>query len=165
MKRLIYLILIFFASKVNAQTSVYHPFPEHEAVWNFNFRPYCFIGSPGTNDYSITFSGDTIINNKIYHKLITPYVYSSTIGLCYNIAAGYKGAIRQDTTLKKVFYCAPTTQIEKLLYDFNMQVGDTVKGFLNSINLPTIDTVINIDSVLVGNNYRKRWKINNCYDI
>ncbi len=157
--------MVFFTSFVNGQTNVYHPFPESEAIWNFNFWPYCFIGPTGNQDYSITIIGDTTINSMTYQKLFTPFVQSSTTGLCANISTGYKGAIRQDTTLKKVFYFSPNASTEKLLYDFNMQVGDSVLGCLNSIDIPTIDTVIQIDSILVGNNYRKRWKINDCYNI
>jgi hypothetical protein len=53
---------------------------------------------------------------------------------------------------------------EQLLYDFTMQVGDTVKGFLESFASPA-ETVYSIDSVLVGNGYRKRWNINPAYYI
>jgi hypothetical protein len=45
-----------------------------------------------------------------------------------------------------------------------MQVGDTVKGYLESWAFQP-DTVISIDSVLVGTDYRKRWYINSCYYI
>ncbi|HQU99556.1 MAG TPA: T9SS type A sorting domain-containing protein, partial [Bacteroidia bacterium] len=59
----------------------------------------------------------------------------------------------------------PTNTTEHLLYDFNMGVGDTVKGYLESFTFPTVDIVQSIDSALVGSTYRKRWNINNCYNI
>jgi len=80
------------------------------------------------------------------------------------ISAGYKGAIRQDTLNRRVFIIPSTAITEQLLYDFTMQVGDTVKGYIET-NLNHKDVVESIDTVLVGNNYRKRWKINSGYSI
>lgn len=51
---------------------------------------------------------------------------------------------------------APNQNVEKLLYDFTLQVGDSVKDYLKGGMQPTI---VAIDSVLVGCNYRKRWMI------
>src|SRR5204863_2804445 len=78
---------------------------------------------------------------------------------CPTTMAGYRGAIRQDTMNRKVFFVSPSNTTEQLLYDFNMQVGDTVKGYIETFTSPS-DTVKSIDSVLVGNSYRKRWTIN-----
>jgi hypothetical protein len=63
-----------------------------------------------------------------------------------------------------VYYLSPKDSIERLLYDFNMKVGDTVKGYLESWTSPA-DVVKSIDTVLVGKTYRKRWYINSCYGI
>jgi hypothetical protein len=54
-----------------------------------------------------------------------------------------------------------------LLYDFNWQVGDSIKGYLAAmINTNFIcDTVISIDSVIVGGSYRKRWYLNSQYNV
>jgi len=153
-------LLTIFA---NGQTSVYHHFPDSNAVWNFNFILYCMYGT-ANQDYSIMISGDTLINSQTYHKLTTPFVQSFSTGTCDEILTGYKGAIRQDTTNRKVFYIPPNNLTEQLLYDFNMQVGDTVQGYIEGYAYEP-DIVQSIDSVLVGNNYRKRWNINTCYNI
>lgn len=160
MKKLILLlsftVLTFFSK---SQTWVYHPMPESNATWNFNMYIPCWSIISLYEDYSITITGDTLINSQTYHKLFTPFVEQSYPGTTCGInSTGYKGAIRQDTTLKKVFFI-PYDTIEKLLYDFNMQVGDTLKGYLASY-LPLYDTVISIDSILVGSNYRKIWFLN-----
>ncbi|MBK6397641.1 MAG: hypothetical protein IPF75_05100 [Bacteroidetes bacterium] len=53
-----------------------------------------------------------------------------------------------------------------MLYDFNLEVGDTVHGYLGSwLFSNNLDTVTAIDSILVGNSYRKRWSICPNYDI
>jgi len=101
-------------------------------------------------NYSYTFSGDTLINNLTYHKLTTPFAKPYVGG------SGYRGAIRQDIVAKKVFFIPLREISEKVLYDFTLQVGDTVK--VKPYYSPR-DTVQSIDSVLVGNTFRKRWQI------
>jgi len=164
MKKLLFLIALIYSVSAKAQTSVYHPFPDSNAVWNTESYNDCILGSNDDN-YSITMTGDTIINAKTYHKLFTPFIQSYIYGSCSpNGITGYKGAIRQDTAAKKVFCVLPYESTEQLLYDFNMQVGDTVKGVLETYPCP-VDTVHAIDSIIIGNSYRKRWLINSCYGI
>ncbi|MBA3705515.1 MAG: T9SS type A sorting domain-containing protein [Bacteroidetes bacterium] len=104
--------------------------------------------------------GDTIFNGIHYSK-------------CYS-AMGL-GGIRNDTLNKKVYLYSTGTGTEKLLYDFNMAVGDTVYsnsgfGFYTSL-LPTphvppaqIDTawISRIDSILMPHDglYHKRFNFN-----
>jgi hypothetical protein len=166
MKKLLLLIATLSLFSAKSQTFVYHPFPESNAIWNVNMsQGMCFMGGFLSENYSITFSGDTIIDNQTYQKLTSPFVQSNFTGGCTQINfPGYQGAIRQDVTNKKVFYLPPSQSTEQLLYDFTMEVGDTVKGYLASFNNP-LDIVTEIDSVLVGDNYRKRWSINPCYEI
>jgi hypothetical protein len=165
MKKILLVILTSLTIAMNAQTSVYHSFPDSAAVWNIHYQAYCFINGDGNDYYSITFSNDTSIGGQTYHKLITPFVQSFSTGTCGSgRIAGYQGSIREDSLNRKVFFVPPSQSAEQLLYDFNMQVGDTVKGYLESFAYPS-DTVISVDSVLVGTNYRKRWNINSCYNI
>jgi hypothetical protein len=150
MKKLLFLISVLFTLASLAQQPVYFPFPDSNAQWNMHVLN---MGWPPIDEnYSIIISGDTLINGLLYHNLtiVNP--------------AGYKGAIRQDTLNRKVFIIPPAAATEELLYDFTMQVGDTVKGYIENY-LNTKDIVENIDTVLVGNNYRKRWKINSGYNI
>jgi hypothetical protein len=163
MKRYLLFILLFISLGSNGQTSVYHPFPDSAAVWNINYYADCWIFGTAYANYSITISGDTLINSQTYHKLITPYILGGYTGSC-GIApfAGYRGAIRQDIPDKKVFYVPPTDSIEELLYDFNMELGDPVPGYINMYNT---NTVQDIDSVLVGGSYRKRWQVSQQYSI
>jgi hypothetical protein len=150
MKKLLFLISALITLSSLAQQPVYFPFPESNAQWNTHMLQMGW--PPLEKNYSIIISGDTLINGLFYHKLaiVNP--------------VGYKGAIRQDTLNRKVFIIPPAANTEELLYDFTMQVGDTVKGYIENY-LNTKDIVENIDTVLVGNNYRKRWKINSGYSI
>jgi hypothetical protein len=167
MKKILVLFSTILTLVANGQTS-YYSFPDSNAVWNIETYYQCWGGVPGPvyQFYSITFSGDTLISSQTYHKLTAPFVETYASGCSGGgiVLDVYKGAIRQDSTNRKVFFVPPSNNIEELLYDFNMQVGDTVKGYLETFASP-VDTVESIDSVLVGSTYRKRWNINLGYDI
>ena len=163
MKKLLVIFTTITVVFAHAQTNVYHPFPDSNAVWNYHYGFYCFMNGVADELYSITFAGDTVIGGQSYHKLRTPYVQSFSTGTCNGLSAGYQGAIRQEVAAKKVFFVPPTTGTEQLLYDFNLHAGDTVKGYLGSMAYPR-DVVQSVDSVLVGNTYRKRWNLP-CYFI
>lgn len=165
MKKALLLFSILLTIQSIAQTSIYHPFPENSAIWNFHYSMYCFQNGQNDDTYSITIDGDTIINNQTYHKLVTPFIQSNSTGSCgFATSIDYNGAIREDIANKKVYYIPSSENLEQLLYDFTLEVGDTVKGYLEP-DFSELDTVHSIDSVLVGNNYHKRWLINSCYDI
>ncbi len=144
-------------------------------MWNFNTIKGCglFFEYYFERYYSIEISGDTLIGGTNYHKLVSPEQVFHSNGACnisgtWTAPGFYAGAIRQDIANKKVFYVDTMTYTEQLLYDFNLQVGDTVKGFYVSNN-PCWDEivgglVVGIDSVMIGNSYRKRWNIGGCFN-
>lgn len=164
MKKLLLLFSFFLTLIANGQTSVYHSFPDSNATWNFQVQQMCFSSGMQDDRYSITLSGDTTINSQAYHKLTTPFIQSLGPGNCLPPATGYQGAVREDSANRKVFFIPPSDTAEQLLYDFTMQVGDTVQGYTQTF-ASTDDTVLAIDSVLVGSTYRKRWYINQWYTI
>lgn len=97
-----------------------------------------------TTDF-IKFGQDTIINlnhyMRVFHALDSNHLSWSLIGF-----------IREDST-SKVFYKSLLGSGERLLYNFNVQVGDTVT-IQNGL---TLDLVVDsIDSIFVYNKYRKR---------
>lgn len=161
MKKNLLLILTAVTFSATAQTSVYHPFPDSNSVWNYHYVLNCIQGY-ADEYYSLTISGDTTISAQLYHKLFIPYVQSFSTGTCEFHSVGYKGAFREDTLNRKVFFIPPSQSTEQLLYDFNMQVGDTINGYLGYFGLPSI--IQSIDSILVGGTYRKRWNLT-CYGI
>jgi hypothetical protein len=167
MKKLLLFFLLQFSLFANGQTSVYHNFPESNAIWNINTNWYCWFPPYDYVDenYSITFGGDTLIGSQTYHKLVIPYFHinTTTCGAGITTINMYKGSIRQDTILKKVFIVPLDSISEVLLYDFTLNVGDTVKGYLEPL-FPS-DIVNSIDSIIVGSTYRKRWNINSGYNI
>ena len=166
MKTLIsFFVLLITVVSSSGQTSIYHPFPDSNSSWNYGYQPNMCVFGWASEEYSFILSGDTTINSQTYHKLSIPFVNFYTTGTCtQRHSPGYKGAIRQDVLNKKVFIVPPSSTTEELLYDFNLTIGDTVQGYIAS-NFWANDTVISMDSVQVGNDFRKRWYINFWYNI
>jgi hypothetical protein len=154
MKKLLLFFILSCFIQTKAQTNVYHPFPDSNAMWCDTTCGSC----------SYTLAGDTLVNSNTYHKLHQSCVYYqwSASGICEypSVAAGatayvsigYAGAIRQDTAQRKVYFLFPGSTKDTLLYDFTLSVGDTIRAYIMAGYV--IDT---IDSTLIGTQYRKTW--------
>ncbi len=157
--------VVFFvlSCKCDAQTNVYHPFADTNAVWRIDW----YSGTTGMcvdmfnfhSSFQYTIGGDTTINSTAYQK-----IYRSGYTVCSPFYGTYWGGLRQDTVSKKVYFLRPGNT-DTLIYNFNVQVGDTLKladcsGFYgNDVGYSFVVSVI--DSVLVGNKYHKRFTDNN----
>jgi|SRR5688572_16880957 len=168
MKKLLLLIAAVSTLSAKAQTSVYHPFPDSNAVWNIMTQLCCYNSCtvPFPNPYFLDFNfsyylqGDTTANGYVYHKIYQSGItheycaFSSTVNNWDTQNSLYVGAYRQDLSAKKVFLMG-TPDI--LLYDFSLNVGDTVpRGFEFWDSCAEITS---IDSILIGNSYRKRFNL------
>jgi hypothetical protein len=166
MKKLLPILFILPCFSAKSQTSVYHPFPDSNAIWNVSAQGCCWTDcpppptpNPVIDDYSFSYyiNGDTVINSVLYHKV---YQSGTVHHHCnfgnyidyWNSFHDYYAAIRQDTALRKVYvyYNNP----EQVLYDFNLSVGDSIEG---------CTAVTSIDSILIGSNYRKRFNIDGAF--
>lgn len=160
-KILLGFIIAWFGLNAKAQTNVYHPFPDTIAVWN---ETSWFVNNVTLTYYNTPtvyfLAGDTVISTLHYKKILSSgYTISSnypfpTSGYFNN---QYAGAIRQDSIHKKIYFCKPSTTIDTLLYDFNLYVGDTLPT--SYINYHGSNYVSSIDSILIGNGYRKQYHI------
>lgn len=143
-------LLIFTPSK--AQT--YYPFPTNTGYWSSQNLDDFY--QPTNGFYVFRLDGDTTINLFPYKKL-----QSKCYGnIMYNIC-GYLGALREDN---KIIYFVPKDSInEVVLYNFNLQLGDTVLypySFWNPDMANDTFIVSNIDSVLCADgNYHRQFKI------
>jgi hypothetical protein len=150
-----FLFLLLNFSNVKAQT--YYPISDTNAVWDIVLYPdpqgpYPF---PYVNHFKYRLDGDTLINSISYQKLLRT---SFNIVCSVDSTTELYGFLRNDIEMRKVFYRDIYSADELLLYDFNLKVGDTLKGsvflYLNPF------TVSAIDSILINNNYHKRYSIN-----
>lgn len=168
MKQIIFIVLATISNIANCQTSTYHPFPDSSGVWNIHYFEACSFHGHGNVNYSYTIDGDTTITGITYKKLYTPFrdIITCT-NCCFAPFLGYRGAYRNDSINKKVYYIPINFTAEVLLYDFSLNVGDTLNSYLSdSVFYSPLPTIQKIDSVLIGNSFRKRWAIdtiNSCH--
>ena len=161
---------------IQAQTNVYHPFPESGVAWredqsDVSFDCCCSGGNGDCireNRFQFFLGGDTVIQSQVSKKLYASgsarkYVQSTVMPSCpavcddYTLSyyyGNYKGAIRQDISARKVYFTEISGE-ESLLYDFSLDVGDTLSESYNSMT--GSNKVSRIDSVLVGGVYHKRF--------
>ena len=115
------LLIVMLLMPYYSTAQQYHPFPEETAYWTV----YEFNQTYGYwNTYIYTVKGDTVINNQPYKKIWQLDDIPGTKDTLWYLHS----FMRQDTLQKKVWfirrYMNETT--EKLGYDFDVQIGDTV---------------------------------------
>lgn len=144
----VFLFISFFT--VEGQT--YFPFPEGNAHWNV-YLVTSGQHNPPTDTTLLRYAlhGDTTINEVLYMKLCLEK------GDTINPVLEPIGGLREDE--KRVFFIgqdflgAPHDE-EILLYDFNKQLDDTIFHYDN-----TFSVILGIDSILIGDDYRKRYEV------
>lgn len=157
MKTLITLALLILTLSSYSQLGVH--FADSNAFWKTNYS-WLPPGPFGYNAYAENYiSGDTVINDLQYKKIShTGYdVFCTDI-----ITSGpnYIGALREDIDVKKVYFIPSGHIKDTLLYDYNLQVGDTLPLGYNTIPIDSpmyvssIDTIESNDGLL-----RMRWNL------
>lgn len=131
---------------ITLKSQTYVPLSDSNAIWSV-----AFIG----NKKFIPI-GDSIVNNLNYKKYYCAYApYTSSTQNLY-----FFGLLRQDLTTKKVFAIPSNSTVEKLIYNFNLNVNDTVRvQNLDVFNNSGLLKVTSKDSILINGNYRKRLNL------
>lgn len=149
MKKINILLITLLITSVSFSQS-YFKFPTSNAIWN-----YKIVGS---------------LSYPYEWPVIDSLGHSTTIGSnqyieVYRASQGNSniiGAIREDTIQRKIYFHNYTDEI--VLYDFTLDVGDTIYYSTNLYyNLDYYKVVDFIDSVNVSGQYRKRWHLTNSY--
>ena len=111
-------------------TDGYRPFIEDGKVWTYHY----YNDFTGKEFYeSLTVSGDTVINNKSYKKIV-------------DVATGrVYCALREEG--RKVYANYPNYSGENLIYDFGLNLGDTFPLYEGS---DPWATVVSVDTIVVG---------------
>lgn len=140
------LLLLFFFT-ASAQ-DIYRPFPTANALWSQSLtigpEPYYF------ENYTCS---DTVFDDITYTKIFT---HALNFGVEFNY---FLGGLREVG--KQVFFYKVPENVEFLLYDFSLQVGDTVqvKRIVGQNATPFSMRVLVIDSVNLADGIHKRWKM------
>lgn len=161
MKKLLLFFLISNVLIVDAQTSVYHPFPDDSATWCTSI---CGNQGNSFNEATYQLNGKILINGIWYSRM---YHYEKS---CYGagscVCGGLNGSdtttyyIRQDVVQKKVWIYIPLTNSDTIFLDFNLNIGDTIDGTKAywAGQFSYIGIVTAIDSVQIGTQYRTRYE-------
>lgn len=174
MKKATFLFFILFCN-ITVFCQKYVPFPTENAEWNVMYSSY----SEGTGHKTVSITnyslrGDTLVDGVKYKKVcvksgspeqptyfLTGLIREQNKKVFY-IGNSYGGPmyISGRQQIKKVNECnfseSTQSEVEILLYDFNVKVGDNVQlGFYRC-------TIQSIDSIKIGDSYRKRY--NTGYD-
>lgn len=153
---LIYTILLLLISMPSLLSQAYSSLLTDGNLWLYRNAAWEFGEVYSTTDIKVFIAGDSIENGEIYKKL---FIYDED-----QINTDLFALLRQDSTQKiwarmlngAVYHeginCTGITE-EFLLYDFQVEEGDTI---FNCVELPYYALVESIDSILLGNDYRKR---------
>ena len=165
--RIIILFTCFFTVTIplSVSSQTYHKLIRTNTFWdNFISDVQCYLTA---NRVCFT-NNDTIIQGNTY-RISRQYAYQTqdtTSGLfcppfVVSNTYGLGQFLREDTILKKVYIYDPyDIPHDQLLYDFSLQVGDTLQSHYNGGNsfvLTSIDTV----TLNNGDGTRKRFSFNN----
>ncbi len=144
------IIIILVLITVNCFSQDYFRFPTSDAVWN-----YKIVGSlsyPYEWPVIDSLGQETTIGSHQYIEVYTAAHGSSNI----------VGAIREDTLTKKVYFHNFTNEI--VLYDFSLEVGDTIHYTTNLwYSLDYFKVVNSVDLISINGQDRKIWHLSNSY--
>lgn len=149
------LLCISLSFSMTTMAQQYRPIPDSNAVWDIVFfRDPAFPDLPPYHShFKYSIKGDTILDNFLYSKIFRTFINTQ----CSNdTSISLYGFVRNDVINKKVYYYSINNSAEELLYNFDLQIGDTLQGtvFLNG-NW----TVGVIDSIPVHDVFHKRYEI------
>jgi hypothetical protein len=149
--KITYTILLFLIA-LACKSQDYIPFPDSNASWKVVWAlPFPDFYS---QHYNYLTDGDTSINNLEYIKLkkiqFNIFCYKDTL------FTEYVGAYRNDIMASKVYFVPEGYQQEQLLYDFSLNVGDTVPQTYQNFLYPEL-VVEDIELISIEGQLRNRF--------
>ncbi len=165
--RYLILILIFFYfnTPANSQANYF----ADSTIWTM--QSTCAVPYPcvATEVYNYYINGDSLLNGTMYKKISkkgagsfnwfasAPAPSNCQGNYIYNDPTQIAALVRQSGKQIRMWDMGIGSDV--LLYDFNLEIGDTLPLTANNTN-PDI-TVSAIDSFLVNGQYRKRFTLQN----
>lgn len=143
------LIIIFCFVSFYALVQEYVSLPTQNASWQIN--AVAMMDNLPLNPFAL--NGDTLIGVKMYKKIVQSN--DSTMNFLNN--STYYSAVREEA--KKWFFIPQGDTQEYLLYDFNLNLNDTIHISNPYIGSEIDFTISEIDSIDLLGVYHKRFKI------
>lgn len=139
-------LLIFTVSiiAIQAKSNDYLGLVKEGNKWNYLAMAYTTCCGSMSKTYSLFLSGDTLIGNVNYKKLMCEH-----IDVDYRITL-YAGAIRENIEEQSVYFRAKDSE-EKEVYSFNYQTGDTISVEIVNSNTKTIRFAKSVETYNFGN--------------
>ncbi len=166
-KKFLFAVVMHLSMTSSAQQ--YRPFPLLDAYW----KEGCGGFQPIECSRSIFYIEDTIHFDSHLYAAISQCgeLYNSTFeGFCSQIPYGdfgnWIGCIRNDTIQKKVYInpdCESGAE-EFLMYDFDLELGDTLPDLYITSQFEQTRIISVIDSVELTDGWHKRFKATSTYD-
>jgi hypothetical protein len=150
MKRLLSLLLPLLSNVMLSAQEIYTPMIVSGNQWNEHAQRASPLGMIHRT-YITTVGKDTIVDGQTYKKILT-----AKDSLSNNWEE--TGCIREDVVNQKVYY-RPENQPEILLYDFHVQVGDTLYSYELFSGWDVKIEIKSIDYVLIDGGLRKKISI------
>jgi hypothetical protein len=155
------LALAAFSGFLSAQ-SAYHPMLAPDRTWDIFNTTIGPEPCPYISAYHAFIGGDSVINGLTYKKIVhNPILSGIAFPWCGSFYVGdtvYQSnpfLLREDSAARKVYHYTHDDQAEYVLFDFNLQTGDTLKTNWGDGNW-IIDTVF--DYTLANGETRKRFQ-------
>lgn len=162
MKR-IYLLFIVCLCAMQTTFSQVNSYFLNNPQWKVKYQTFSGSDCVGWVDtYNYNENGDTIIGLLTYKKIIKKGIYSPVDIMCNPYSpAPYTNSTPSyfiRSAGKQMYIIEPGSSSEELLYDFDLNVGDTLPA---SYTVPagSIITVTAIDSISTPFGYRKRFQL------
>lgn len=158
MTKLLLSFLVLVASTAHAQkTAVYVPFLIENAHWNTtSWAKY----EPTIYTQTIISNEDTVIGTHTYKKMYSRSLKQASVAAGVRIADKPDECIkafREDTANMRVYIYEYWHLRERLMFDFNKNVGDSM--FFDLLNLVVGGKVNKIDTVFIAGRYRTRFTL------
>jgi hypothetical protein len=127
---------------------------------------WCDGGAFYNGSATYQLDGKVLINGNWYSKMLhyEPHCQAvSTSCLCESFVSldTTTKYIRQDTAQKKVWLYNSSLNSDEILYDFNLNVGDTIDStkayWTRYVQITDHWIVTSIDSILINGNYRQQF--------
>jgi len=129
-KSFILLAVCYLIANTLVKAQAYIPFAKEGKIWTEVWEDGDYPIWHGIDTYVM--KGDTLFNTKLYKK-----VHATT----HN--GNFIKYIYEDTTNKRVYFYDTTQQKDSLIYDFNLQVGDSFYLSIGSFcNAKVIDKTV-----------------------
>lgn len=129
MKKIYAFIFVLFTLCSYSQSTYYKMLKQDTTTWQ-HFSAFVPVGpnkpanvsSTGVSDFPVVAIDTITINNLIYKKI---YQLQSH-GLNYS-GKSLSGYMREDTVARKIYFKETISQPEVLLYDFSMNINDSIQ--------------------------------------